>query len=244
MPHNGIVTTSPALSPAERAALSSFVADLTRIFGVRLVSAAAYGLWRHAGGVPLHVLVLVERLTFDDLAACARLASGWQRAGIGVPLLLEQAEFERTLDVFPIEYGEILADYLPLTGADALRRLQVAEADVRRAVEFHAKSLLIHLREGFLETGGSPPAVHALVAASVPALHALLTNLARLCGESGDDLPAMAERCIGIEASTVRDVLAAGAREASAAEDFTPLLVRYLEAAGRIWSHVDGWHAR
>lgn len=244
MPHNGIVTSAPSLSAAERAALSSFVADMRRIFGVRLLSAAAYGLRRHTEGAPLHVLVLVERLAFEDLAECAKLASGWRDAGLDVPLLLEGAEFERTLDVFPLEYGEILADYIPLTDADPLPGLQVADADLRRAVEFHAKSLLIHLREGFLETGGAPPAVHALIAASVPAFHALLTNLARLCGDTGDDLAVMAERCIGVEAATVRDVLAAGARDASAAEDFTPLFVRYLEAAGQIWSHADAWHAR
>jgi hypothetical protein len=229
-----------SLSPVDHAALAAAVDDLRRVFGTRLQAVAAYGLERRRPGDPLHAIVLVDRLTFDDLAECARLTPAWRKAGVGAPLLLERAEFDRTLDVFPLEYGEIIAHHVPIFGEDAFAGARVEEEDIRRAVEFHAKSLLIHLREGFIETGGEPAAVGGLIAGSAAGFHALLTNIARLSGDSETDLPAVAERQVGVSAATVREVLSAEQRGPSHVEDLTPLLTRYLDAAGMIWRHVDG----
>ena len=85
----------------------------------------------------------------------AHAATGGAPA-LAVPLLLSRDEFLRTLDVFPVEYGEIIANHRLIVGEDILAGLQVSEADLRRGCELQAKSHLIHLREGYLETGGSP----------------------------------------------------------------------------------------
>src|SRR5512139_2569581 len=105
-----------SLTSAQRAALDVLAADLARVFGVRLYSVLAYGL-SVPGDSGLHTLALVERLTFDDLAACVPQVSGWKRAGLAVPLLLEREEFGRTLDVFPLEYGAIISDHVVVAGA-------------------------------------------------------------------------------------------------------------------------------
>lgn len=230
-----------ALSSADQAGLAALVGDLRRVFGSRLQAVAAYGLARRTDHGPLHTLVLVDRLAFDDLTACAPLTPAWRARGIEVPLLLERAEFERSLDVFPLEYGDILAHHILVFGTDPFAGIGVGAADQRRAIELQAKSLLIHLREGFLETGGQADAVGQLVAASGPAFAALLSALARLCGEPDDDLPTFAERRLGVPAGTVTEVESAGRREPGAAEDLTPLFTRYLDAAERIWRYVDQW---
>ncbi|CAN5350669.1 hypothetical protein BH23ACI1_BH23ACI1_24810 [soil metagenome] len=233
-----------ALTATDRAALSVAVDDLRRVFGARLHAVAAYGLARRGTGEPLHAIVLVEALAFDDLAACAALTPAWRKAGIGTPLILERHEFERSLDVFPLEYGEIVAHHVPVFGETPFTGVTVAPEDMRRAVELHAKSLVIHLREGFLETAGDPQAIAGLIAASAPAFEVLLANIARLCGEPDGDLAGLAEGRVHIPAATVRDILSAGAREPSGAEDLTPLLMRYIDAARKIWSYVDGWRTR
>jgi len=134
-----------SLTAEERAALDTLASDLRRVFGGRLHSVAAYGLDdRPAASRGVHSLAMVERLTFADLAACVPLAAGWTRRGLAVPLILERREFERTLDVFPLEYGEIIARHVIIAGTDPFAGAAVSSADVRRACELAAKSHLIH----------------------------------------------------------------------------------------------------
>jgi hypothetical protein len=230
---------SASLTTDERAALDTMAADLRRVFGGRLQSLAAYGLNGHPTGSRIvHSLALVERLTFEDLAACVPLASGWTRRGLAVPLILERGEFQRTLDVFPLEYGDIIAHHVLVAGENPFADVRVSSADVRRACELAAKSHLIHLREGYLESRGDARSVARLISASAPAFRALLANIARLQEQHGNDLASTAEGQIGIPAALVRDVLSAG--DSTIAEP-TALLARYIAAAERVWEYVDAW---
>ena len=171
------------------------------------------------------------------------MRAGWQPRSLAVPLLLELEEFLRTLDVFPLEYGDIIAHHVMIAGANPFGAAHVAQADVRRACELSAKSHLIHLREAFLETEAVPTAVANLIAASAPAFVALLRNIARLTDEMRPTSPH-AERQIGIPADVVREVISAGAGTRSAIADPTALLSRYIAASERVWEYVDTWRAR
>jgi hypothetical protein len=171
-------------------------------------------------------------------------AAGWHRRALAVPLILELEEFLRTLDVFPLEYGDIIAHHVVIVGTNPFGSARVAQSDTRRACELSAKSHLIHLREGFLETGGHSDAVGRLIAASAPAFVALLRNIARLTdADASSDLPAAAERQIGIPADLLREVISAGTGMRSAIADPTALLVRYIAASERVWEYVDMWRA-
>lgn len=234
-----------ALTSAERDALEGLAADLRRIFGERLLSLVAYGLSKPAPAPRVvHSLALLQRLGFADLAACAPLAASWRRRSLAVPLLLEREEFFRTLDVFPLEYDDIIAHHVAIAGPDPFEDTRVSPNDVRRACELAAKSHLVHLREGFVETGGSAPAVSDLISASAPAFRALLDNIARLADEDEEDVAEAAERQIGIPAGVVREVLSAGAGTHSTIADPTALLAQYIAAAERVWEYVDTWRAR
>lgn len=231
-------------SSDHRAAFLALAADLRRIFGVGLHALVAYGLEHRSPDEPVHTLALVQRVTFEDLAACAPSVESWQQAGLAVPLLISREEFERTLDVFPLEYDAILADHIVIDGTDPFAGIRVASADLRRACEEQAKSHLIHLREAFLEGSREPRAIGNLIAASAPVFRTLLVNIARLDAEgrggSYETIAATAERQIGIPAALVADVLAYS-RSASPAVDPTALYARYLAAAERVWNYVDGW---
>lgn len=234
---------SATLSPTRRAALRSLATDLHRIFGNRLQSLCAYG---QVGddAAETRSIALVERLSFEDLAACAPLARSWDRQGLAVPLILERDEFTRTLDVFPLEYGEIIAHHVHVYGHDPFEGLTVAEADLRRGCELQAKSHLIHLREGFLESGGDARAIAALIGASAPGFVRLLTNLVGLVAPGlsrGGDVPAEAEEHLGVPAGLTREVLAIGSGASSTIADPTALLARYVAAVERLWELVDGW---
>jgi hypothetical protein len=236
---------SASLSREERTALESLATELGRVFGARLRSVVAYGLENPAPPPRLlHTLSLVDRLAFEDLAKCLPLVDGWHRRSLAVPLILELEEFLRTLDVFPLEYGDIISHHVVIAGSNPFAAARVTQADTRRACELSAKSHLIHLREAFLETGGRTGGVTRLIAASAPAFVALLRNIARLADEDPSDLPAMAERQIGVPAEVVREVISAGAGTRSSIAEPTALLSRYIAAAERVWEYVDTWRAR
>jgi hypothetical protein len=246
------MASAPAggLSDRQRGALETLVGDLRAIFGSRLQSLVAYGLGTPGGGESyVRTLGLVERVTFEDLARAVPLTAEWQRRGLAVPLLLSRHEFERTLDVFPLEYGSIIANHVAMVGEHPFADVRVADADRRRGCEQQAKSHLIHLREGFLETQGDPRSVVRLIASSAPAFRTLLTNLAWLgSGNQLDVDPALdtdalasrVERAIGVPSALIVDVLSASSGMGTMA-DPTALLARYIEASERIWRYVDGW---
>jgi len=210
--------------------VKALAADLQRIFGTRLQCVVTYSGDGYDDGA--HTLALVEGLTFSDLTACAPRMADWRKAGAAAPLILTKDEFLRTLDVFPLEYGGIIASHQLVLGEDLLAGLSVSDADLRRGIELQAKSHLIHLREGYIESGGDPKGVARLIAASAPALSALLTNLRQL-----DD--GAAER-VGLTSGLLKEVAAAA--ETTIA-DPSPLLARYTGAVERLWQELDRWRA-
>jgi hypothetical protein len=246
--------------------------DLRGIFGSRLQSLAIYGARaaaHHAGGphqaaghghsahghdaaAPTRTLAVVESMTRDDLRAAATRVEAWHDAGLATPLLLAAHEFSQSLDAFPLEFGAILADHVVVAGNSPFASLAVDPADVRRAVEVQARSHLLHLREGFLETRGRADALSVLILQSAPAFAALVTSIARLEGNPDVDAPGaarhlerrLAEAASGTaESSAISEVVQlATARDlASAAAD--QLFAPYLDAVERIVSYVDGWSA-
>ena len=236
------------LSPGQRGALDALVTDLSAAFGVRLSSIVAYDLDRANRGGELHTLALVEHLTADDLRPLVPLARGWERRRLAVPLILTRDELVRTLDVFPLEYGTIIASHVLVFGRDPFAGMQVSDTDWRRGCELQAKSHLIHLREAFLQTEGDARRVAQLIRASIPAFRAVIGNIVRL--ERGhewrvnvyDDehLAGEAEQIIGVPSTRVIEVLRAADGVGTVA-DPSLFLARYVEVSERIWQFVDRW---
>jgi len=241
----------PQFSKAQQRAVDSLARDLESIFGPRLISLIAYP--GHQGDGSVHSCALVEDLTFRDLTAALPLTESWYHRGTSVPLLLSPGELRRTLDIFPLEYATMMADYAVVRGRDPFGDVSIPPGDIRRAVEGLAKSHLIHLREAFLESHGETMRIGNLIAASAAPLRALLTYIARLPESGGgpvdtstpsdESLAALAETRIGISRGLIRTVLAASANGASTIEDPSHLLGPYIDASKRIWEYVDRWRA-
>ena len=236
--------------------------ELRHIFGSRLQSLVAYGLQAHEasrahdqgahGGSHAHerastqTLAVVEAITEDDLRACTARVASWHEAGLATPLLLAAHEFEKSLDAFPLEFGAILADHAVVSGRSPFDGLAVGAADIRRACEVQARSHLLHLREGYLETRGRGDALAVLIVRSAAPFAALLKSVARLQGQSADDPAAAArhaERALNLPGGHVADIVKlANVSEISSAEA-TRLFPAYLDAVERLAKYVDGWSA-
>jgi hypothetical protein len=237
----------PLFSAAQQNAIQTLARDLDETFGARLQSLVAYPGNQADGSV--HSCAIVDGLAFRDLVACLPTTGKWHQRGVAVPLMLATGELERTVDIFPLEYSAILADYEVVRGRDPFEGMAIAAEDLRRATEGQAKSHLIHLREAFLESHGETTRIARLIAASAAPLRALLSNIARLldsapAGTHTDEaLAAMVEARMGISASLIRDILNSSAGGHSAIADPSALLAHYIDAAQKIWQHVDRWRS-
>jgi len=237
-----MATTTAAWRPA--AAL--LVSDLRAIFGERFRSLVTYGPVIDGVDAPVTCLALVASLTAADLEACARRADRWRREGLAIPLILPEDEFRRSLDAFPLEYGEIVRAHERVFGTDPLEGLAIAGEDLRRACETQIKSHLMHLREGYIQTGGRPQSVADLVTASAPAFAALLRNVARLSGvTSRERMEASREgaRAAGLPDGVVADLLGLEHPSAMPTADPARLFPEYLGAVEQLARAVDTWRA-
>ena len=219
--------------------------DLKTIFGPRLRSVVAYGAHLDGDSAgPISSLALVSDLTLEDLDACASHTDRWGRLGLATPLVLPEDEFRRSLDVFPLEYGEIVRTHAHVYGGDPFTNVVIDPGDLRRACELQIKSHLVHLREGYLEAGGGLRAIADLVVASAPAFAALLRNVARLRGVSSTERMETTRRGAteaGVPADVVEAVLALEHRPTAGAVDAARLFPQYLAAVEQLAGAVDRW---
>lgn len=233
------------MSSTWRHAAAALVTDLRRVFTDRLQSVVAYGPQIDgAGDAPLTCLALVHSLTLTDLEACARMAPDWERHGLTIPLILPREEFHRSLDVFPLEYGEIIRAHERVFGTDPFEGTSIPREDLRRACETQIKSHLVHLREGFIESAGRPRAIADLVTASAPAFAALLRNVARLGGGTSSgraEATREGARAAGLPEGIVTDVLALERPSAVPTTDPARLFPQYLAAVEQLARAVDTW---
>ena len=202
-------------------AMSALERDLRGMFGDRLHSLAVYGERlqpRHPAdddhGVHLpaavRTLAIVDTIGERDLRTCAERAAAWHDAGLATPLLLAAHEFERSLDAFPLEFGAMIMDHRLIFGRDPFDGLVVDSADIRRACEVQARSHLLHLREGYIETRGRADALSVLIVQSAAALAGLVTSVARLEIHTDDPAAAArhAERALGVSPGAIGEVVA------------------------------------
>ena len=208
-------------------AVTAIDRDLREMFGDRLRSVIAYAVTDRVPGTPQPMLVIVEALTPADLRDCAARVVRWQESGIATPLFLETAEFPRSLDVFPFEFGAIIADHVIVSGENPFGGLQIDQEDLRRACEVQARSHLLHLREGYIETQGRSDALAALITRSSGPLSALLRSVARLKGRQ------FADGVLGQIANLHSQELSS--------DTARRLFPEYLSAVEHLTNEIDRW---
>jgi hypothetical protein len=241
--------------------------ELRGIFGSRLQSFVVYGLDARAPAThdahqheaaAIQTLGVVDSLSADDLRACTGRVGAWHDAGLATPLLVAVHEFDRSLDVFPFEFGAILADHIVISGRNPFDGLKVETADLRRACEVQARGHLLHLREGYLETRGRGDALAVLIVQSAPAFAALVSSIAKLDALPGDgSRPAFGprpvavanvgaaarhvERAIGASPGTSSQIVELVGINEISSTNAERLFPPYLDTMERLVAYVDRW---
>lgn len=225
--------------------------ELQTVFGSRLRAVLVYGAHArpHARQVhaPVQTAALVDTITYADLSACAERAGAWQQHGLEMPLLLPVTEFERSLDTFPLEYGDIIDHHVLVFGDDPFVGQVVAGEDLRRACEVQARGHVIHLREGFLLAAHDPAAVARLVTASSGPFASLMDAFTRVTGgprqATPDMVAAHAARVAGLSSSLILRLLAVEEDARLDAADATQLFPPYIDLMHALVAFVDTWRA-
>ena len=232
-----------SLSASATRAFARLAADLQRVLSSRFVALVAYGTEES--------MAFAETVRADDLQALSALASAWHQDGLATPLLITPREFQRSLDVFPIEYQAILDRHVVIAGQPPFAGVVVRQEDLRRACEAQARSHLIHLRQGWLQAAGHDDHLAEMIERSAGPFRVLLSQVSRLqvaaptnSGSadpaSTEALASFAERAIGMPADLARGIFELETQPEHS-HRLVDRLPDYLLAAEKLWSLVDAW---
>lgn len=228
--------------------LDGLVEQLRTMHGDKLRCVLLYGSAAAGESQPaqsnLNVLVLVESIDPAQLEALGQTARGWSEAGHPTPFELTVAEWERSADIFPMEYADILERHRVLFGELPTAAITVQHEDLRRQTEFEAMAKVLRLRQGIMRAGTDAKQQLALLKASHSALMVVFRAAVRTAGEvppaSRVELIDRVAAVSGIDAAPFQRVhaLARGKTEPSRGEA-EPLLFGTLRGMEQLTAWLD-----
>ncbi len=130
------------------------------------------------------LLVVLEKLEFQDLQKSLKAISKGINKKIAAPLFLTRKHIETSTDVFPVEFLEMKETHLLLYGEDLLAPLEINPANIRLFCEEQIKGKLIRIRQAYLERGLKRKGIEALLKESLSSLTPVFRNLIRLKGKT------------------------------------------------------------
>jgi hypothetical protein len=182
--------------------LEELVSQLKAAYGATLQSVILYGsavAGEHiAKKSDYNVLVILDAVPLDRLAAVGAVLRAWGEAGNPPPMTFTAAEWKSSADVFPMEYADILERHRVLYGNDATEGIQVSRPDLRLQVEQQALGKLLHLRRGAMAAGDDGKEQIALIEASLSALMVVFRGVIRL----GGDVPSQDYSALSTDVAT------------------------------------------
>ena len=234
----------------ERQQAEALANELAELFGRRLISVLLYGSAARgdyrAGTSNLNVLVVLERVDLDSLRRLSTATRAWIDQGNPPPLILSEAEWLRSADVFPIEYTDIREAHILLAGRDPFERMRIHREHLRLQLEHELRGKKIQLREAYVVAGDSPNQLGDLLLRSVPTFLTLFRAMLRLASKpvprNPDDLVFAAASEIGFSADAVVEAVRIRQAGSSVAVPLdSPLAEGYLEAIERAVRWLDGF---
>jgi DNA-binding transcriptional MerR regulator len=236
------------LQAQARKIIEPYLNELLKIHQDNLVSIFVCGDTAGTDYVPkvsnITLLVILEKLEFQDLQKSLKLVSKGINKKISAPLFLTRKHMETSTDVFPVEFLEMKENHLLLYGEDLLSSLQVNPANIRLFCEEQIKGKLIRIRQAYLEIGLKRKGIEALLKESLASLTPIFRNLIRLKGKT---LPVKKEEIyvqLSAEFDLDRDVFLAILRDTKndekiSGQDVEVFFERYIAQIQKLAIAVD-----
>jgi predicted nucleotidyltransferase len=167
--------------------LDELVDQLKAAYGETLRSVILYGsavAGEHiAKRSDYNVLVVLDAVPLDRLAAVGAILRSWAEAGNPAPMMFTSSEWQSSSDVFPMEYADILERHRVLYGRDVTEGITIERSHLRLQVEQQALGKLLHLRRAAMAAGDDGKEQIALIEASLSALMVVFRGVVRLEGD-------------------------------------------------------------
>lgn len=167
-----------------RAAVQPLLNILQRAHGAGLRSVIVYGASDADGrrrGEPLEVLVVLADAAATTLAQTAPEVGQLRRRGLE-PLFLAADELSRSLDVFPLEFLDMQADYVVIHGEDVLAPLRFEPAALRAQLEEDLRCAQHWLRQEIARLGHRGRPTRTILAQSFAGLRRVWRGLLAVRG--------------------------------------------------------------
>jgi hypothetical protein len=223
-------------------------ADYQGVFGPDLLSIILYGSGARGEYIPqksdINFLILLTENGLDHLSRAFKTVLKWHKSRVNTPLFLSREYIKSSLDVFPIEFLNLLAHYKVVHGTDALKDLSIEKEFLRLQCERELKGKLLQLRQQFLETGGSKAEIEKLIARSVPTFYSIFRALLFLQDQpvppQSHALLSLISHEIGFDSTRFLDILKIkeGTKKLSAGEAVS-FMEGYIEQIKKLSAFVD-----
>jgi hypothetical protein len=225
-----------------------FARELSEVYADELVSVVLYGSAARGdyreGISDLNILVLLDAMDPAVIRRGTELARAWASEGNPPPLMLSDAEWRASADVFPIEYGDMRDAHVVLHGENPFDNLVIDWEHLRLQCEHELKSKQIQLREQYLLLASDSAGLGNLLTHSFPTFLTLFRAGLRLARAEVPRDPLLAIEAVAARAAfdptAFRDVLRArsdGGTFAPAADD--PVVAGYLTSVARTTAWLD-----
>jgi len=224
------------------------VEQLRAAYGPELRSVVLYGSAAAGEHIPkrsdYNILVLVDSLSLERLAAAAAVSRAWNEGGNPAPMTMTTKEWRSSADIFAMEYADVLERHKILYGESPLDGIRVDSHDLRLQLEHEAMGKLLKLRQGVLASGGDPRRQLELLEASLSTIMVIFRAVARLQGDiPPKDNVALSQMVAGYgsfdPAAFQRVVRHVRGEETIAANDVGGIVAGYLAGMEKLVDHLD-----
>lgn len=224
--------------------------ELERIYGDNLKSVVLYGSaasGEHSKNYSdYNLFCVLKRTTPSELARANGLLKKWIRKGNPPPHFFDESHIETSLDVFPLEFLDMLDQHMVLIGSDPLEGIDVDPKNLRHQCESELKGKLMHLRAFYAANCHKPKRIAEIVVRSFSAYLSAFRGILRLLGEKPpkDGRAAVERLCehIDINPQVFFDVIAIRRGESILPRGDEALIMfeRYLTELTAVTNYVDG----
>jgi hypothetical protein len=233
--------------------LDDLVTQLRAAYGSQLSAVVLYGSAAAGEHIPkqsdFNVLVLLDRIDPATLAASSAVARAWNDAGNPPPMTMTLGEWQRSSDVFPMEYADILDRHRVLYGPPPFEGISVSRENLRLQLEQQVLGKLLQLRQGTLLAGTDAKRQLELITASLSTMMVLFRAVLRLHGEKpeGDNVK-LAQRVAALAALDAapfeRAVRHLRGETKLPSADAASVLAGYLTGIEHLNAYLDRYAAR
>jgi predicted nucleotidyltransferase len=186
-------------------ALSGLVDDLRATHGDNLACVVLYGSAAAGDHIELrsdyNLLIVLNRITPEDLRQAQAPMREWQRLGHPLPVYFTVEELSDAADVFPIEFHQMANARIVLYGQDPFDFAKLSDANLRHQTEYELRSKLIQLRRLYIPASVSIEKLCDLMTDSLSSFAALFRAVLILHGQ---EAPVSKIDCVRATANLLR----------------------------------------